>query len=266
MFERKEEKGEKMQYKDSPKLMIDERKLEILFRLGCPDAKIIELLKTKTFTPTGDKLIDDTLECLIDNKQFDSRGGNHNPYGKNQHNKDEFAQSGQNGGQNGGQTIDSNIYNIPDNNYIYNNIQDNNILSGIKEEIKKEILKEKKQEESISYQKDNQDRTLEIQFNAFWTAFPKQRKAGKTKPRQKFIQIIKSKQATPEQLIKAAEDYAQTDEVIRGYAKEPYSWLLNERYLCDYTTKIRAVPQMSYKDFKQVQNEIELEKIRKGEK
>lgn len=263
--------------------MIDKRKLEILFRLGCPDAQIIELLKTKTFTPTGDKLIDDTLECLIDCKQFDNRGGNHNPSGKNQYTKNESGQSGQNdrsktrsnNWSKTGQTTDKDIeleYNNINNNnnsrnlIPENNIQDNNILSGIKEEIKKEILKEKKQEESIFCQKDNHDRTLEIQFNAFWAAFPKQRKAGKTKPRQKFIQIIKSKQATPEQLIKAAEEYAQTDEVIRGYAKEPYSWLLNERYLCDYTTKIRPMPQMSLKEMKQMQNEIELEKIRRGEK
>lgn len=256
-----------MQYKDSPKIMIDERKLEILFRLGCPDTKIIELLKTKTFTPTGDKLIDDTLECLIDCKQFDNRGGNHNPSGKNQYTKTESGQSGQNDRSKDrsndrsktGQTTDkdieleynninNNIYNIPG-----NNIQDNNKLSGISNNLSTTHASE-------------EDRTLEIQFNAFWEVFPKQRKAGKTKPRQKFYQIVKSKQATAEQLIKAAEDYAKSDAVIRGYAKEPYSWLLNERYLCDYTTQIRPMPQMSLKEMKQMQNEIELEKIRRGEK
>ena len=105
-----------------------------------------------------------------------------------------------------------------------------------------------------------------LQSERIFDVFPKQRKAGKTKPRQKFFQIVKSKQATAEQLIKAAEDYAKSDTVIRGYAKEPYSWLLNERYLCDYTTQIRPMPQMSLKEMKQMQNEIELEKIRRGEK
>lgn len=220
--------------------MIDERKLEILFRLGCPDAQIIELLKTKTFTPTGDKLIDDTLECLIDCKHFDNRGGNHNPSGKNQYTKNESGQSGQNDRSKTrsndwsktGQTTDKDIeleYNNINNNNSRNlipdnNIQDNNKLSGISNNLSTTHTSE-------------EDRTLEIQFNTFWEVFPKQRKAGKTKPRQKFFQIVKSKQAAPEQLIKAAEEYAQTDEVMRGYAKEPYSWLLNERYLCDYTTK-----------------------------
>ena len=158
--------------------------------------------------------------------------------------------------------------NSESNNNIYNiyNIQDNNKLSGIKEEIKKETTKEKNNEEDTFCNKNSEDRTLEIQFNTFWEVFPKQRKAGKTKPRQKFYQIVKSKQATAEQLIKAAEDYAKSDTVIRGYAKEPYSWLLNERYLCDYTTQIRPMPQMSLKEMKQMQNEIELEKIRRGEK
>lgn len=253
-----------MQYKDSPKIMIDERKLEILFRLGCPDAQIIELLKTKTFTPTGDKLIDDTLECLIDCKHFDNRGGNHNPSGKNQYTKKESGQSGQNDRSKTrsktGQTTDKDIDIEPEynniNNNIYNpgnNTQDNNKLSGISNNLS-------------TTQASEEDRTLEIQFNTFWEVFPKQRKAGKTKPRQKFYQIVKSKQATAEQLIKAAEDYAKSDTVIRGYAKEPYSWLLNERYLCDYTTQIRPMPQMSLKEMKQIQNEIELEKIRRGEK
>ena len=253
-----------MQYKDSPKIMIDERKLEILFRLGCPDAQIIELLKTKTFTPTGDKLIDDTLECLIDCKHFDNRGGNHNPSGKNQYTKKESGQSGQNDRSKTrsktGQTTDKDIDIEPEynniNNNIYNpgnNTQDNNKLSGISNNLSTTHASE-------------EDRTLEIQFNTFWEVFPKQRKAGKTKPRQKFYQIVKSKQATAEQLIKAAEDYAKSDTVIRGYAKEPYSWLLNERYLCDYTTQIRPMPQMSLKEMKQIQNEIELEKIRRGEK
>lgn len=63
-----------MQYKNSKKIMIDQRKLETLFRIGCPDNLIIELLKTRTFTPTGDSLIDDNLESLLDYKYFVNNG------------------------------------------------------------------------------------------------------------------------------------------------------------------------------------------------
>lgn len=63
-----------MQYKETKKIMIDQRKLETLFRIGCPDNLIIELLKTRTFTPTGDSLIDDNLESLLDYKYFVNNG------------------------------------------------------------------------------------------------------------------------------------------------------------------------------------------------
>lgn len=64
-----------MQYKNSKKLLIDQRKLESLFRLGCPDKQIIDLLKTGTFASTGDSLIDDMLESLIDYRVFENWGG-----------------------------------------------------------------------------------------------------------------------------------------------------------------------------------------------
>ena len=192
--------------------MLDQRKLETLFRIGCPDNLILELLKTGTFTPTGDSLIDDNLESLIDHKIFNNnnwggkREGAGRPKNNQVENQDEFQVENQDANQDLNQDTDkdiepeyniyNNIYNIPE-----NNNQDNNKLSGIKEEIKKETTKENKQEENNLPKKDDKDRTLEIQFNAVWTAFPKQRKAGKTKPRQKFIQISKSKQATAEQLI-----------------------------------------------------------------
>ena len=97
-------KGVTMQYKKTKKIIIDKIKLDILFRLGCPDEKIITLLKTGIFEPTGDDLIDNNLESLIDYKEFENRGGNHNPSGKNQHSGQKVGQKvGQNLGQKVGQ-------------------------------------------------------------------------------------------------------------------------------------------------------------------
>jgi hypothetical protein len=56
-------------------MIIDRRKLEVLIRIGCPDEQLLQLIKTGTFTKTGDNLIDDTLECLIDMRDFDNWGG-----------------------------------------------------------------------------------------------------------------------------------------------------------------------------------------------
>lgn len=64
-----------MQYKNVTKIIIDKRKLDVLIRLGCPDKQILELIKTGKFTKTGDSLIDETLECLIDLREFQNWGG-----------------------------------------------------------------------------------------------------------------------------------------------------------------------------------------------
>lgn len=59
-----------MQNKKTRKIIIDQYKLDILFRLGCPDSVIIGLLKTGKFTKTGDRLLDETLESLLTIKEF----------------------------------------------------------------------------------------------------------------------------------------------------------------------------------------------------
>ena len=72
-----------MQYKQIQKIIIDKRKLDNLIRIGCPDEQLLQIIKTGKFKKTGDKLIDDTLECLIDFRSFKNWGGNHNPNGIN---------------------------------------------------------------------------------------------------------------------------------------------------------------------------------------
>ena len=79
----------KMQYQKNIKIIIDKRKLDVLTRIGCPDEKILSLLKTGKFEPTGDKLIDETLECLIDIKEFDNWGGKREGAGRPKKNQDE---------------------------------------------------------------------------------------------------------------------------------------------------------------------------------
>jgi len=64
-----------MQYKTTKKIIIDEQKLTILIRLGCPDDRLLSILKTGKFEKTGDELIDEILECLIDKREFKNWGG-----------------------------------------------------------------------------------------------------------------------------------------------------------------------------------------------
>lgn len=258
-----------MQYKDSPKIMIDERKLEILFRLGCPDTKIIELLKTKTFTPTGDKLIDDTLECLIDCKQFDNRGGNHNPSGKNQYTKTESGQSGQNNRSKDrsktGQTTDkdieleynNNIYNIPG-----NNIQDNNKLSGINN--------------NIYTTRANEEKTKE-NFDIFWESYTPVKasdgyvvaKGSKKVAFEKYSRIIKSG-VKPEDILKGLKAYIDFCQKNNRLTCGVPVFLNQERWKDEYNTPTviaqTPLPRMSFKEMKEYQNNIEIQKILNGEK
>lgn len=97
--------------------MLDQRKLETLFRIGCHDNLIIELLKTGTFTPTGDTLIDDNLESLIDHKIFNNNnwGGKREGAGRPKNNQVENQVENQDKNQD----TDIDIYNNNNNNNIY---------------------------------------------------------------------------------------------------------------------------------------------------
>ena len=100
-------------------------------------------------------------------------------------------------------------------------------VTAIEKEIEKENI-------NINNKNTVQDKTLEIGFNTFWELYPKTRKAGKDKPRRKFYDIINKKQATIEEVLQGTERYANSREVQDGYGKEPYSWLLNERWKLEY--------------------------------
>lgn len=76
-----------MQSRITKKIIIDEQKLNVLVRLGCPDDRLLSVIKTGKFEKVGDNIIDEILECLVDRKEFKNWGGNHNPNGVNNCNK-----------------------------------------------------------------------------------------------------------------------------------------------------------------------------------
>lgn len=72
-------------------------------------------------------------------------------------------------------------------------------------------------------------------FDLFWTAYPKQRAGAKDKARSAFFAALKRhKGLTGPQLVEKARQYAQSDEVARGYAKGAQAWLNDDRFLQDY--------------------------------
>ena len=64
-----------MQYKNSVKIVIDKRKFEMAIRLGCDDKLLLAVIKNGFTTPTGDALLDELLETMIDVKEFSNWGG-----------------------------------------------------------------------------------------------------------------------------------------------------------------------------------------------
>lgn len=88
-----------MRYKTTQKILIDKRKLDTLIRLDCPKEILIDLIFENKLTLTGDSLIDDNLESLLEIKEFENWGGSRKGSGrlkKNQlENQDEIQDENQ---------------------------------------------------------------------------------------------------------------------------------------------------------------------------
>lgn len=64
-----------MQYKISRHIIVDERKLELLIRLGCKNDVIFDAIIGNKVAKTGDQIIDENLESLATKKEFKNWGG-----------------------------------------------------------------------------------------------------------------------------------------------------------------------------------------------
>jgi len=71
-----------MRYKTTQKILIDKRKLDTLIRLSCPKEILIDLIFENKLTLTGDSLIDDNLESLLEIKEFENWGGSRKGSGR----------------------------------------------------------------------------------------------------------------------------------------------------------------------------------------
>ena len=113
-----------MQYKTNTKIIIDKRKLDTLVRLGCPADRIVSVITTGSFDRTGDELIDDNLESLIDIRQFDNWGGKRQGAGRPLKNKENNQDDNQLGNQ------DDNQVGNQDDNQVVDIDKDNNKIKG----------------------------------------------------------------------------------------------------------------------------------------
>lgn len=110
-----------------------------------------------------------------------------------------------------------------------------NIETEAEEEIKKEYI-EKKTEPAL-FEKPKPQK--EVMFEQFWAAYPKQRAGAKDKARSAFDAALKRhRELTARDLVSKAQEYAQSNEVARGYAKGAQAWLNDDRFLQDYKPSV----------------------------
>ncbi len=191
-----------MQYKNTQKIVIDKRKLEILLRLNCPKENIYEAIVNNKIIYTDDELINDNLESFVDIKIFDNWGGARNGSGRK-----------------------------PSNNKKKN--QDENQLEN--QDANQDVNQEPNQvvDKDIDIDKDIYIDNL---FNNFYNKYPN--KKSKTKALISFKKALKK--VSFEKLMDGLENYLKEIEIKKTekqYIKHPATWLNQECWLDEYENK-----------------------------
>lgn len=191
-----------MQYKQSPKIIIDRRKLDLLIRLGCPDDIIYSVIIGKEYTPTGDNLIDDMLECLVDTKLFENWGGSRTGAGR--------------------KTAKKNQLENQDENQLEN--QDANQV------VDKDIDKDKE---------SDKDKDIINKFESFWSLYTPIKtsdgfvaKGNKQLALKAFTKAMKG--ASYETIIRGLEQYLTFCRENNRYTKQASTWLNQRGWEDDY--------------------------------
>lgn len=94
--------------------------------------------------------------------------------------------------------------------------------------------------EQIRLDKIREDNNEEYKesFSEFWSIYPKQRAGSKEKAYKAFCRAIKEKRATADKIISSAREYAESDEVKRGFAKGCQAWINDDRFNTIYGSNI----------------------------
>ena len=206
-----------MQYKNATKIIIDKRKLDILLRLGCPDKQLLEIIKTGEFTPTGDSLIDETLDCLVDIKSFSNWGGSRENSGRKSNKNNDINQ---------------------DENHLENQVENHLANQDMFQVVDKDKDKDK---DIYNINNNNLNNIYMQQFEEFWKIYTPVKcngrfidKGSKKTAREKFIKILK-KGEKYENIINGCREYIEhckrNNQLTCGVAV----FLNNERWKDDYS-------------------------------
>lgn len=218
-----------MQYKSNTKILIDKRKLDLLIRLGCPDKQIVDVIKTGNFTPTGDSLIDETLECLVDVKSFTNWGGSRNNAGRKSNKNKEINQvENQLENQVESHLANQDTFQVVDKDKdIYNNININ-----INNNLNKNNL--------------NLNNIYNTYFDVFWEEFKPVKcngrfvdKGSKKTAYEKFVKLLK-KGENYDDIIRGTREYISHCQENNQLTCGATVFLNQERWKNDYGSTINA--------------------------
>lgn len=70
-------------------------------------------------------------------------------------------------------------------------------------------------------------------FDQFWITYPRQRRHGRTEAIKAYNKLVAAGH-DPDAILQGVMRYAASDEVARGFAKNPTGWLREERFLLNY--------------------------------
>lgn len=117
------------------------------------------------------------------------------------------------------------------------------VYDPIKEKLNTPIKEKLKDNNNLTDSNNNlTDSNIYIkEFEDFWSIYPKQRAGSKEKAYKSFCRAIKEKRSTADKIISSAREYAQSEEVKRGFAKGCQAWLNDDRFNSDYRNKIEVV-------------------------
>lgn len=74
-----------------------------------------------------------------------------------------------------------------------------------------------------------------MHFDDFWKIYPRQRRGNKEKAERAYARAVK--RDSEGAIIAGVQDYCQSDEVSKGYAKGAEAWLNDDRWKYNYTKK-----------------------------
>lgn len=97
-----------------------------------------------------------------------------------------------------------------------------------------------------TYREEGETERYSSGFENFWMIFPKKRAGAKDKAWRAYLKALERGDA--QAIYSGLENYAQSEEVARGFAKGCAAWLNDDRWLNDYSPPKERTKKSSFEE------------------